>query len=62
MVRSPTLLVWGHDDTAVPVAVGRAMEAAIPDSGLVVFEGAGHFCYLDQPERFCRVVRHFLTA
>ena len=62
LVKSPTLLVWGGDDTAVPLEVGRAMEAAIPDAGLVVFEGAGHFCYLDQPERFCRIVRHFLTA
>ena len=36
--------------------------AAGPDAGLVVLEGAGHFSYLDQPERFCRVVRHFLGA
>jgi pimeloyl-ACP methyl ester carboxylesterase len=62
LVKSPTLLVWGDRDTAVPLAVGRAMEAGIPDAGLVVFEEAGHFCYIDQAERFCRVVRHFLTA
>ena len=62
LVKSPTLLVWGADDDAVPVSVGRAMETAIPDAGLVVFEAAGHFCYLDQPERFCRVLRQFLTG
>ena len=61
-VRSSTLLVWGSDDDAVPLAHARKMEAAIPDAGLVVFEGAGHFAYLDDPQRFCRVIRHFLGA
>jgi pimeloyl-ACP methyl ester carboxylesterase len=61
-VRASTLLVWGDQDHDTPVAHGRRMEALIPDSGLVVFEGAGHFSYLDQAGRFCRVVRHFLGA
>ena len=60
-VSAPTLLVWGTNDDAVPVAHARTMERAIPDAGLVLFEGAGHFAYLDEPDRFCRVVRHFLT-
>jgi pimeloyl-ACP methyl ester carboxylesterase len=59
-VSVPTLLVWGTEDDAVPVAHARAMEKAIPDAGLVLFEGAGHFAYLDEADRFCRVVRHFL--
>lgn len=59
-VRVPTLLVWGTADDAVPVAHARTMEREIPDAGLVLFEGAGHFAYLDEPDRFCRVVRHFL--
>ncbi|MDQ4096053.1 MAG: alpha/beta fold hydrolase [Actinomycetota bacterium] len=61
-VRSSTLLVWGSEDDAVPLAHARAMESLIPDSGLVVFEGAGHFAYLDEPDRFCRVVKHFFEA
>ena len=59
-VAVPTLLVWGTEDDAVPVAHAQTMERAIPDAGLVLFEGAGHFAYLDEPDRFCRVVRHFL--
>ncbi len=58
-VNVPTLLVWGSDDEAVPVAHARKMEQLIPDAGLVVFEGAGHFAYLDQPDRFCRIAKHF---
>jgi pimeloyl-ACP methyl ester carboxylesterase len=59
-IAASTLLVWGTEDDAVPVAHAQAMERAIPDAGLVLFEGAGHFAYLDEPDRFCTIVRHFL--
>ncbi|MDQ3957991.1 MAG: alpha/beta fold hydrolase [Actinomycetota bacterium] len=59
-VSAPTLLVWGTRDQAVPLSHGRAMEAGIPDAGLVLFEGAGHFAYLEEPDRFCTIVRHFI--
>ena len=61
-IQAPTLLVWGTDDDAVPVAHARKMESLIPDAGLVLFEGAGHFAYLDEPDRFCRIASHFLGA
>jgi pimeloyl-ACP methyl ester carboxylesterase len=61
-VAAPTLLVWGTEDDAAPLAHGRRMEELIPDAGLVTFEGAGHFAYLDQPDRFCTIVRHFLKV
>ena len=58
-VKSSTLLVWGSEDDAAPLIHGKEMEKLIPDAGLVVFEGAGHFAYLDEPARFCHIVRHF---
>jgi pimeloyl-ACP methyl ester carboxylesterase len=61
-VAASTLLVWGSRDEDVPVKHAEIMERLIPDAGLVVLEGAGHFSYLDQAERFCRIVRHFLGA
>jgi pimeloyl-ACP methyl ester carboxylesterase len=59
-IRIPVLLIWGDQDTETPIADGRLMERLIPDSGLVVFEGAGHYAYLEQPGRFCRIVEVFL--
>ena len=59
-IKSSTLLVWGTNDDAAPLIHGRTMAKLIPDAGLVEFEGAGHFAYLDEPERFCTIVRHFL--
>lgn len=58
-VGASTLIVWGTEDDAVPVAHARTMERLIPDAGLVLFEGAGHFAYLDEQSRFCAIVRNF---
>lgn len=60
-IKASTLLIWGTEDDAVPVAHGRRMESLIPGSGLVLLEGAGHFAYLDEREKFCRIVDHFLS-
>jgi pimeloyl-ACP methyl ester carboxylesterase len=61
-VRASTLLIWGDQDDAVPVSDGQTMERLIPDAGLVVFEGAGHYSYLDQTQRFNVIAGHFLAA
>jgi pimeloyl-ACP methyl ester carboxylesterase len=58
-IAAPTLLIWGTEDRDTPLGDGKLMERLIPDAGLVVFEGAGHFSYLDQPAAFLRVMTHF---
>lgn len=59
-IKSPTLLVWGENDTATPLSDGRLMEKLIPDAGLVVFEGCSHYSFLDEPGRYYAVVDYFL--
>lgn len=59
-IQSPTLLFWGAQDTETPLWMARVMEERIPDAGLVVEEGAGHFAYLERSPVFLRVVRSFL--
>jgi len=59
LVDSPTLLVWGDQDTETPLWMGRKMEKDIPDAGLVIFEGGTHFAYLEQVGRFNAIVRNF---
>lgn len=60
-IKCPTLLVWGENDTATPVADAKKMERLIPDAGLVVFKGAGHYSFLDNPYQFAAVIRSFLS-
>ena len=55
-----TLLIWGENDTATPLADGRLMEKNIPDAGLVVLPGGGHFAFAEQWELCRRVLDSFL--
>ena len=55
-----TLLIWGSADTATPLSDGQTMEALIPDAGLVVLEGAGHFAFAQQWGLCRRVLDAFL--
>lgn len=60
-VYAPTLLIWGDEDDATPLSDAKLMEEQIPDSGLVVCEGAGHFSFLQQPAKCLRVICSFLN-
>ena len=59
-IKAPTLLYWGAQDTETPLWMGQMMQENIPDAGLVVEEGCGHFAYLEQNAKFLRIVRSFL--
>lgn len=59
-VTQPTLLVWGSDDDVTPLANAQLMQSRIPDSGVVTFDNAGHYAYLEQPQRFAHIVDTFL--
>jgi pimeloyl-ACP methyl ester carboxylesterase len=54
-----TLLLWGDQDADTPLSQGRLLEQIIPDAGLVIFEGAGHYSYLDRLADTVRVVDYF---
>jgi pimeloyl-ACP methyl ester carboxylesterase len=58
----PALLVWGTKDRIIPVEHALNMQRMLPDCRLELFEGAGHFPHLDDPERFARVLREFIDA
>lgn len=61
-VQAPTLILWGDRDPEVPRGAMEIMAARIPRARLVVFEGAGHFPFLDSPAEFCRTLKEFLRA
>ncbi|HEX4729302.1 MAG TPA: alpha/beta fold hydrolase [Jatrophihabitans sp.] len=57
----PTLLVWGSRDRIVPVGHGVEAARLIEGSRLELFENAGHFPHLDEPDRFAALLREFIT-
>lgn len=58
----PTLLVWGTRDRMIPALHATTAHEAIAGSRVVLFEGAGHFPHLDEPERFAEVLRDFMAG
>jgi pimeloyl-ACP methyl ester carboxylesterase len=60
-IATPTLLFWGENDTATPLADAKRMEKLIPDAGLVTVAGAGHFAFLENMPLFLKVLESFLN-
>jgi len=62
VIQAPTLILWGDQDREVPKSAMEIMADRIPRSRLVVFGEAGHFPFLDAPEKFCGMVKAFLQV
>lgn len=60
-IRVPALVVWGASDGVVSIDYGRAYAAEIPGARFEVIEQAGHYPYLEQPERFAAVLADFVA-
>ena len=58
----PFLLVWGERDPIIPVEHGLAAHELVPSSRLEVFEDAGHFPHVDDPQRFLDVLLDFIDS
>lgn len=58
----PMLVVWGSRDPIVPAAHAQALRSLVPTARVEVFEGAGHWPHLDDPDRFSAVLREFLAS
>ncbi|MFR9504379.1 MAG: alpha/beta hydrolase [Rikenellaceae bacterium] len=60
-ITASTLLFWGDKDTATPISDARTMEKLIPDAGLVVASGCGHYSFLESRGLFDAVIKNFLN-
>jgi len=58
--KLPMLLVWGEDDRAVPLALGREAQAFLKGVELIVVPRAGHAPYFERPQEFEPPVLRFL--
>jgi len=61
-IQSETLLIFGRDDTATPVWMGKKWERISPHAQLKIYESAGHFAYIDDPKHFLSHTLAFLLT
>lgn len=58
----PTLVVWGDLDPLLTRSDQQLLLDAIPDSRLLVHEGAGHVVYWEDPDRVVREIVAFTAG
>ena len=61
-ITCPTLFIWGSLDTAVPVSRAYELEKLVLDSGVVVYEGATHYAYLERLHEVHNVLDSFFEV
>ena len=61
-IECPVLLVWGENDDAVPLKIGRFMESKMKNAALVIFENDDHYAYFHQWNRFNLVIDAMLKG
>jgi pimeloyl-ACP methyl ester carboxylesterase len=58
----PVLIVWGARDRIIPLEHGQRAHDLVPGSRFELFERAGHFPFLDEPERFVRTLEDWIAT
>jgi pimeloyl-ACP methyl ester carboxylesterase len=58
----PTLILWGADDSWVPLSAGESLRDALPGATYVVLPGLGHVPFEEDPEAFTQVMQEWLAA
>lgn len=59
-ITSPTLILWGSEDTWIPMERGEALHDMIPGSTFRVIPDAGHLVIEEKPDQLIREIRSFL--
>lgn len=59
-LKMPVLIMWGAEDTWIPVANGKRLAASIPKSKFKVFENVGHVPMEELPTETVREYLSFL--
>jgi pimeloyl-ACP methyl ester carboxylesterase len=58
----PMCVVWGSDDSVIPVRHARVAAELAPGATVEVIGDAGHFPHKDHPERFVRILDEFVST
>lgn len=62
LINQPTLLIWGENDTVIPIHNGQCLYDSMLNSRLVVLNDCGHLPQEEKPERFVELVKEFCDS
>ncbi|MDR2719914.1 MAG: alpha/beta hydrolase [Nitrososphaerota archaeon] len=52
--KFPTTIIWGSEDSLIASEDMRTLTDKLPNSKLIIYQGAKHSAYKDKPEQFKR--------
>jgi len=61
-ITVPTLVIAGGDDWVTPQVQSERMANLIPNAELVAFENSGHYPFIEEHDRFVRVVADWVGS
>ncbi|MFZ5447467.1 MAG: alpha/beta fold hydrolase [Thermodesulfobacteriota bacterium] len=59
-IRVPTLIIWGRDDSIIPLQNGIRLHDNLKNSQLVIIDRCGHDPPEERPERVIEIMQKFL--
>jgi pimeloyl-ACP methyl ester carboxylesterase len=62
LISHPTLIIWGEEDTVIPLRDGETLYNSILNSRFVVLKNCGHVPQEEKPELFVNLVTGFHHA
>ena len=62
LIRQPTMLMWGEDDSHIPLDEAFRLRDEMPNARLVIFRNCGHLPPQEYPKQFVGMVSEFCKA
>lgn len=59
-ISAPSLLVWGRDDSMIPIDFAEGYVDNLKDCRFVVLDGCGHRPHVEDPEKLSGLILEFL--
>lgn len=61
-ISNPVLLIFGSKDKQTPLYMAKRLNKGLVNGTLKIFNGAGHFAFIDCPYKFNLEVKEFLLS
>lgn len=59
-IEIPTLILWGEKDKELPVKDAYLINSLIRNSSVKVIKNAGHFPFIDNPQKVAYLIDSFV--
>ena len=61
-IENEVLIIFGANDKETPLYMAKRLKRGIKNGKYAVIDGAGHFCFIEKPNKFNAEVKEFLLS